>query len=352
MPTEFGPGAGTLAAEASRRTGRDARRRSRAARPSDPGGLQLRQLEYFLAVAAEQSFTRAATRLHVVQSAVSAAISGLERELGATLFDRSAQGVVLTAAGEALLPKARTTLDTAHAARDAVQRAGRELGGSIAIGCLSGVGGIDFAGLLGRFHTRHPLVRLWLRTAESDGSAGLARSLADGELDVAFLGIGARPFPQLHTRRLLRLPQVLAVPATHPLASRNTVTLTEVAGERFIDYPVGYATRTATDQAFAAAGLERTIAMEVSDVAVAADFVAHGLGVAFLPARALPAGTGIKALPLDDQSLEWSLHVATARHRRVGAATAALLKLVDEHLEPAAWRTARHGKARPGSRIG
>ncbi|TDC39421.1 LysR family transcriptional regulator [Micromonospora sp. 15K316] len=296
--------------------------------------MHLRQLEYFLAVAAEQSFTRAAARLHVVQSAVSAAIAGLERELGAVLFDRDARRVTLTAAGEALLPKARTTLDAARAARDAVRQFGAELGGTIAIGCLSGVGGIDFAGLLGRFHARHPLVRLRLRTAESDGSAGLARSLAHGTLDVAFLGVGPRPFPGLRTRRLLRLPQVLAVPAGHPLASRRSIALADVAGEAFIDYPVGYATRSATDQAFAAARLERTIAMEVSDVAVAADFVGHGLGVAFLPSRMVPTGTGITALPVTDQPLEWSLHVATAQDRRTSAATRALLEMVDEHLEP------------------
>ncbi|MFD0788599.1 LysR family transcriptional regulator, partial [Micromonospora azadirachtae] len=80
--------------------------------------MELRHLEYFVAVAAERSFTRAANRLHVVQSAVSAAISSLERELGSTLFERSAQRVDLTEAGEALLPQARATLDAAQAARD------------------------------------------------------------------------------------------------------------------------------------------------------------------------------------------------------------------------------------------
>ncbi|MEU4675600.1 LysR family transcriptional regulator [Micromonospora sp. NPDC023737] len=303
-------------------------------RPSEPGGLQLRQLEYFLAVAAEQSFTRAANRLHVVQSAVSAAISALERELDAVLFERNARRVVLTAAGEALAPEARATLDTARAARNAVQQVGKELAGTIAVGCLSGVGGIDFAGLLGEFHARHPLVRLWLRTAESAGSAGLARSLTAGELDVAFLGLAGRPFPELRTRRLLRLPQVLAVPSAHPLADRDTVALPEVADEQFIDYPLGYANRTAIDQAFATAGLRRVIAMEVSDVAVAAEFVSHGLGVSFLPARMASNRDDLRTLPLTGQSLEWSLHVATASGRRITAATAALLEMVDEHLEP------------------
>jgi DNA-binding transcriptional LysR family regulator len=295
--------------------------------------VELRHLEYFVAVAGERSFTRAAARVHVVQSAVSAAISALERELGAVLFERSAQRVVLTDAGEALLPRARATLDAAQAARDAVYEVGSELRGTLVVGSLSGVGGIDFAGLLGRFHAAHPRVNLRLRAATWDGSAGLARSLVEGELDVAFLGVSGHPFPRLRTRELVRLPQVLVVPADHPLAVRDSVTLAEVAGESFIDYPLGYATRTANDRAFSAAGLERTIALEATDVTVAGNFVSHGLGVAILPTRAVPQSPRCRALPVTDQSLEWSLHVATAEHRNIGAAARALLEMVDEHLE-------------------
>jgi DNA-binding transcriptional LysR family regulator len=295
--------------------------------------VELRHLEYFIAVATERSFTRAASRLHVVQSAVSAAISSLERELGVALFERSAQRVALTDAGEALLPAAHATLDAAQAARDAVQEVGKQLRGTVAVGCLTGVGGVDFPGLLGQFHAVHPQVRLQLRAAGADGSAGLARSLGDGEIDVAFLGVGGRPFAHLRTRMLVRIPQMLVVPGAHRLAARSSVTLAEAADEQFIDYPVGYANRTANDRAFTAAGLSRYIAMEVTDVTVAADFVSHGLGVSIVPTRAIPAGPQCKALVVADQSLEWSLHVATAEQRRVSAATAALIAMVDNHLE-------------------
>ncbi|GIH14988.1 LysR family transcriptional regulator [Rugosimonospora africana] len=297
------------------------------------GGVELRHLEYFVAVAAERSFTRAATRLHVVQSAVSAAISALERELGAALFERSAQRVALTDAGEALLPQARATLDAAQAARDAVHEVGKELRGTLVVGCLTGVGGIDFAGLLGEFRAAHPRVNLRLRAATWAGSAGLARSLVDGEIDIAFLGVSGRPFPHLRTRELVRIPQVLVVPADHPLAQRDSVTLAEVADEQFIDYPLGYANRTANDRAFGAAGLERYIAMEVADVAVAANFASAGLGVTILPTRAVPDSPRCKALRVTDQSLEWALHAATAEQRRISAAISELLGMVDAHLE-------------------
>jgi DNA-binding transcriptional LysR family regulator len=251
---------------------------------------------------------------------------------GWLLFERTAQRVVLTDAGEALLPQARATLDAAQAARDAVHDVGKELRGTLTVGCLTGVGGIDFPGLLGQFRATHPRVTLWLRAATWKGSAGLARSLVDGEIDVAFLGVSGQPFPHLRTRELLRLPQQLVVPAAHPLAARDSVTLAEVAGEQFIDYPLGYANRTTNDRAFAAAGLQRTIAMEVADVSVAAEFVAAGLGVTILPTRTVPRAPNCKALPVTDQSLEFSLHVATAEQRRTSAAARALLDLADAYV--------------------
>lgn len=94
--------------------------------------MELRHLEYFLAVAEELNFTRAARRLHVVQSGVSAAVRALEHELGAPLFERTSKQVALTAAGEALLPEARATLAAAQAARDAV--------GQVAGGCAAPYG--------------------------------------------------------------------------------------------------------------------------------------------------------------------------------------------------------------------
>src|ERR1700691_2603506 len=97
----------------------------------DDRGMELRHLEYFVAVAEELSFTRASRRLHVVQSGVSSSIQGLERELGVVLFDRERHRVTLTDAGRALLPEARTTLAAAQAAAEAVAEAAAGLRGSL-----------------------------------------------------------------------------------------------------------------------------------------------------------------------------------------------------------------------------
>lgn len=114
--------------------------------------MELRQLEYFIAVAEERNFTRAAGRLHIVQSAVSAAIKSLERELGTPLFERTSKHVALTDAGAALLPKARGTLDAVRDARDAVDEVRGGLRGTLRIGTLNSVAVIDVPVVLGAFH--------------------------------------------------------------------------------------------------------------------------------------------------------------------------------------------------------
>src|SRR3954464_8330413 len=118
--------------------------------------MELRHFEYFVAVAEERSFTRAAARLHVVQSGVSAVIKSLERELGADLLERTSKRVALTDAGEALLPRARAALEAAQAARDAVGEVRGGLRGTLRIGILNSVAELDIPGLLGTFHRTYP----------------------------------------------------------------------------------------------------------------------------------------------------------------------------------------------------
>src|ERR1700684_1556401 len=112
--------------------------------------MELRHLEVFVAVAEELSFTRASTRLHLVQSGVSSAVKALERDLGASLFDRDRHRVMLTDAGQVLLPEARATLAAAQAARDAVSEAQGGLRGKVVLGTMQAQGrrAIDPAGPL------------------------------------------------------------------------------------------------------------------------------------------------------------------------------------------------------------
>ena len=293
--------------------------------------MELRHLEYFVAVAEELSFTRAALRLHVVQSGVSAAIKSLEHELGAPLLERSSQRVALTDAGAALLPEARATLDAALAARDAVDQVRGGLRGTVRVGTLISVGIIDLPALLGRFHAEHPAVNLRLRTHPA-GSAGLVRALVDGDLDVAFLSLGGRPPAGIRVRDLATIPLVLVVPQHHRLAGQQSVPLDQLSGERFIDFPVGYGNRNVVDLAFAAAGLDREVAIEVVDIQTAAEFVRHGFGLAFVPSFSAPRATDLRVLRVTEPELRWSLALGTASARRTSAAVRELLELTEQYV--------------------
>ncbi|MCX5079653.1 MULTISPECIES: LysR family transcriptional regulator [Streptomyces] len=297
--------------------------------------MELRHLEYFVAVAEELSFTGAARRLHVVQSGVSATIRDLEREVGAALFDRSPQRVELTGAGAALLPEALATLDAARGALDAVRASRGVVRGTLHIGYLTAVRLLDLPSLLESFHTEHPDVALRLRVSPS-GSAGLARSLLAGRLDLAILslpGAPGRPPAGLTLRQVASVPMVLVVPAGHRLAARDAVSLADLADEQFIDFPVGYGNRDLIDRAFATTGIERRVALEVTDISAASAFVRHRLGIAFLPEfAALPDEAGVRVLSLLDAPLRFDLHVATATARRPSAALEALLQHVERLL--------------------
>ncbi|MFF9184067.1 LysR family transcriptional regulator [Streptomyces misionensis] len=181
--------------------------------------MELRQLGYFVAVAEELHFGRAADRLHIVQSAVSQQIRRLERELGAELFDRSPRRVRLTAAGERLLPKARAVLTAAERARAAVAPPeGLRLGTSTGLGT-------HLDRVLAAFAERAPGVPVELCSLPT--GERLAR-VAAGRLDAAFVR-GAEPPPGVRVLPLWPDPLVAAVPATHPLARAPEIDLVDLA---------------------------------------------------------------------------------------------------------------------------
>lgn len=304
----------------------------------DNGSVELRQLEYFLAVADNLSFTRAAKRLHVVQSGVSATIKALERELGAELFVRGPAGVTLTPAGRELAPHARATIDAARAAKDAVAAAGGSVGGTVRLGTLMSVNNIDMPRLLAELRARHPGVLVQIRFARA-GSAGLAQQLRDDSLDVALLVFPDGPPTDLHTRLVAAYPLLLIVPTDHPLAGRESVSLAELAGMSFIDGPPGYGNRAVADRAFATAGVQRTVALEVADIATTATHVRNGLGIGFLSRFILDeiGDDGLATLRISDYDLCWRLYVAMSAARPPSAATRAVFSLIEEMIpEPGA----------------
>lgn len=155
--------------------------------------VELRQVEHFVAVAEEMSFTRAADRAHVVQSALSTSVAKLERELGVALFDRSRQQIRLTAAGERFRAQAYDVLRTARAAAESVGEFRGTLSGTVEFGSLISFGPMDVPRALGDFHRAHPFVRLRLRLSQAGASSYLG-ALIEGSLDLALVSVPDR-FP-------------------------------------------------------------------------------------------------------------------------------------------------------------
>jgi DNA-binding transcriptional LysR family regulator len=244
--------------------------------------MELQQMRYVVAVAETSNFTRAAEQCLVVQSALSHQIARLERELGAKLFERTSRRVRLTPAGEAFLPAARQALDAAERARAEVAASTGEIRGRLAIGAISTVAAVDLPAVLGRFRSRHPQVRISLRTGPSEE---LIDRVRQGTLDTAFLGLplGVRP-PGVRGRELARDDLVAVVAPDHPLAGEEHVDVRQLAEETFVDFPSGTAGRSHADAAFAAAGVRREVAFEVTSADVMARLIRQGLAIGMLPA--------------------------------------------------------------------
>jgi len=287
--------------------------------------VDVRQLEFFSAVASELSFTRAADRLTIAQSAVSAGVRSLENELGVELFDRSRRQIRLTSTGELLLPKVREALDAVNGVRDAAEETTHAITGSIVIGLMTSVTLVNVPRLLGLFRTGHPGVGVRLRAARR-GSAGLLDELATGELDLAFLALSGAVPDQLVAAPISASPMVLVVPADHRLAGAHAVALDDLAPEEFIDLPPGYASRQIVDDAFAAAGLERRVMIEVSDIGTAAEYVTNRLGVALLPEFAARDARNVRRLPVAGMP-DFTVYLAASRTRRLSAAVRAFIDL-------------------------
>ncbi|MDT8913402.1 LysR family transcriptional regulator [Amycolatopsis sp. PS_44_ISF1] len=291
--------------------------------------METRQLEHFVAVAEELSFTRAAQRLFTVQSTVSATIRALETELGSALFDRSTRRVALSAPGLAFLPEAKAALEAVDRARAVVQETSAGLRGSLRIGTMSSIGALDLPALLGAFHRRHPLVDLHV-TVSMTGSTGLAEDVRHGRLDLALLGLPEAELAGLATRSLLDVPYHALVPEDHELAGRAGVGLADLAGERFVDTPRGFGNRIAVDRAFATIGSPRRVTVEVADLRAVPGFVAAGLGIAVVPDVVPLAVPGTSVVPLTEAGFAWPLTAVSHAGRPPSRALRTLLDLLDE----------------------
>lgn len=259
--------------------------------------MELRQLEYFVAVAEERNFTRAAERVHISQSGVSAQIRQLERELGAELFDRSSRVATLTTAGKAALEHARAALAAAEAVGQAVGEVTDLIRGRLDVGMVIGCTVTPLFDALATFHRAHPGVEISLQEANSDRMVEQVRA---NTLDIALVGLAGGTPDGLDALTVISERLVAAVPHGHPVAG-GPLALRDLVEHPLVCLPPGTGLRSVFDQACAAQELRPGIALQASAPDAIADLAARGLGVALLSeSMAADHRDRLTAVPIDD----------------------------------------------------
>ena len=256
--------------------------------------MELYQLRYFLEVATQRNFTRAAARLHLAQAALSQQIRKLEQELGTVLVVRGRRESTLTAAGDALLLHARSLLAGAESARQAVLDVAGVRRGRLVVACIPSVSSCLLPPVIVAFRAKYPEVELVL---VEETSAGVSEWVESGRAELGFvqLPVAGRGFG---VELLLVERFDLVVPRGHRLAQRVSAGLAEVAEESFVFYR-GRARESALE-ACRAAGFEPRVACETMELDTVRALVAAGLGVALLPELAIRSlGPALVAVPLD-----------------------------------------------------
>lgn len=240
----------------------------------------LRQLQFFIAAAEAGSVSGAARALSISQSSVTEAIRALEDDLGVTLFDRQARGLLITHKGSAFLRHARQILEDVAIARTAFRDEGEAMTGRLSLGVTSLVAGYVLSDILSRFRRAYPQVEL--NVIEDNGDY-LQHLLIGGELDVAvLLTSSVKDRLALHVETLLVSPYRLWLPLGHPLAQQEAIALDELAGQPLIQLMVDEIEES-TRRLMGALAVKPQIAFRTRSVEAVRSLVATGAGLAILP---------------------------------------------------------------------
>lgn len=273
--------------------------------------MELRHLRYFVAVATELHFTRAAQCLGIGQPPLSQQIQQLEREIGAQLFIRDRRGVTLTEAGHAFLSEARQVLDGAERAKETARRIANGEVGTLSLGFTVSASIHPFVPRLIRtFRSRYPGVGVSL---VEQSTLELMQRVHHGSVDLAFVRAPTADMPGVCVETLLSEPMLAVIPATHPLANRPSIDLCELADEMFIFYPrkVGVGLYNAVVQACETAGFTPAEGIEAPQLTSVVTFVAAGMGVSVIPATMSQLqAEGVCYLPLTGLSPIANLAIA------------------------------------------
>ena len=245
--------------------------------------MDLHQLRYFVAVAEELSFTNGARREQVAQSAVSKAVSRLEREFGLDLFTRIGRGVALTSAGERLLPQARSILQSAADTKRQLSDLRERPAGVVKIAVGISTGGVGLADALSGIRFRYPDICVRLLSAPHQHDEH-AVALQNGIYDLAVVSAPTVVPPEIDIAPLGTVGPVLATAATASNATTSEpMSMSQVSHRPFVDFPPSWAYRSFTDTLFTVHNVQRHVCFQVESVWAAVELIAADAAIGFLP---------------------------------------------------------------------
>ncbi|WP_219463053.1 LysR family transcriptional regulator [Nonomuraea rhizosphaerae] len=285
--------------------------------------MELRQLEYLIAVIDHGTFTRAAHRLHIAQSAVSHHVGALERELGVTLLYRARPTVVPTPAGELFAARARQILAEVSTARDEAVSMRGDTVGEVSFGATVPSANLDVPGIIADFRSAYPGVKVRLREGTGPELLDMVR---DDTIDLALISTEPDRLPAGIGWVVVGTDDLrLAGAPGHSFEAYESVPARELDGVDLISFREGAGLRAAADQVLRDAGATPNIIVESNEMPVLVGLVRHGLGLAILPVAFIEQSKQpIWSRPLDPP-IRPSLMLIWRRRRRRAPAAAAFL---------------------------
>lgn len=293
--------------------------------------MDLRRLEIFVKVAELSSFSRAAQALALTQPTVSEHVRALEDEIGVQLLDRLGRGAVPTRAGQLLLGYARRMLVLARDARQAMEHYQGRLSGELVVGGSTIPGEYVLPGLIGRFKAKQADISIALLIGDS---RQVTEWVEEGRVEIGM--VGARPAGRaLAARELMADTMVIVVPAEHPWAGRDHVTLADLRCEPLVLRERGSGSREAFERALGAAGQDLSsfrIAGEMGSTQAVKQAVRAGVGVAMISRLAVEDECRARLLScvaVTDLNVARSFYLVTHRERTRSPLAQAFLELVE-----------------------
>ena len=292
--------------------------------------MELRQLKYFLAVAEELHFGKAARRMNISQPPLSQQIKQLEDELGAKLFERTSRSVSLTPEGDFFMKEAKSVLEKLDRAGETVKAMARGEEGQLAIGFVVIINQTHLPEVIRDFRSRSPNVRLELKEMSTNSQLS---GLSNGDLDIGFIRSYGHNLNGFRTKTYLKENYVLALPDHHPLAGKSEIRLSDLTDDSLIMFNREYQPDLFDSiiKKFTDAGVKPRMIQETNRRLTAIALVAAGMGVSPVPESTKRLGReGVVYLPIADPLPAIEV-IAVWPENRSSRALESFVQVLEEH---------------------